>query len=316
MIIAICAILILSVTLQLTAAFYALWLIKITGLKFSWIFISSSLVLMVLRRMGSLYHYVFSDPSPGIHLNNEIAGLVLSALMLVGVRGIGPIFMEQKMSEKRIRSLLEEKETLIRELFHRTRNIMQIIRGLLILQADEYDQNREIQQLVQTTDNRIQAISLVHQKLYNNQDLSHISIKEYIEELSACIIQSQNVSGDRISLNINADNIYYLIDTVIPLGLILNELLMNSFKHAFPGNRKGSININLEKNDSGENILSYHDDGVGLDSGFEFRVQSTLGLRLIQTIGEHQMQGMVELKNDGGLSCMIRFPDNLYSTRV
>ena len=245
---------------------------------------------MGTRRSIPLYH-VLTNPDYGADLVNEVIGLVLSLFMLIGVRRIGPIFIERKQSEERIKLLLTEKETLLRELYHRTKNTMQVIRGLIVLQAAEFSTNTDIQQLVKNTENRIQAISLVHQKLYKSQDLSHICIREYITELSALIVQSYSISGDRISLDIAIDDQCFLLDTAIPLGLILNELMTNSLKHAFPDNRNGKISISFKEKDSRKNIFVYYDDGIGVPDGFDLKKQPTLGSKLISSIVETTAAG-------------------------
>jgi PAS domain S-box-containing protein len=230
--------------------------------------------------------------------------------------GIVRDITERKHSEKKILQSLREKETLIRELYHRTKNTMQVIRGMLVLQAKDYQGNFEVQKLVEITNDRIQAISLVHQMLYRSQDLSRISIKEYVEELSDLILQNYDVSPDKIKLDINIGDFNFLLDTAIPLGLILNELLTNSLNYAFPENTNGIIAISLEKKEFNKNVLFFSDNGIGVPDGFDFHDQKSLGLKLIFSIGEQQMMGHVTMENNNGVSCILEFPDNLYETRV
>lgn len=193
---------------------------------------------------------------------------------------------------------------------------MQVIRGMLLLQADEFSANEELQLMVKNTERRIHAISLVHQMLYKTKDLSRISIKEYVCELSASIMQSFCVSDEEISLNIKIDDQYFLLDTAIPFGLILNELMTNSLEHAFPGGKKGMISITLTKVDPDKNILHYSDNGVGVADNFDFHNQNTLGLKFIYNIGEQQMMGKVTMKNNNGVNCLVEFTNNLYKKRV
>lgn len=223
---------------------------------------------------------------------------------------------ELHISEENLSRSLQEKETLIRELYHRTKNTMQVISWMLVLQADEYPESPEIQQIVRNTEERIQAISLVHQMLYQSRDLSRISIKDYVSELSEIIMRSFGVHDGRISLDLEIDEQYFLLDTAIPFGLILNELMTNSFKYAFPDNRNGIIRINLVKGESGHNMLNYSDNGVGVPDGFDFRKQNTMGLQLVYGIGERQMMGKVTMANSNGVTCQFEFHNNLYSPRV
>lgn len=222
----------------------------------------------------------------------------------------------RKQAEEKILQSLHEKETLIRELYHRTNNIMQIIRGLLVLQAKEISPTEEFQQLVKKTEDRILAISLVHQMLYKSRNLSQISISEFIHELTMLIVQRYGDSSDRISLNFNLEDQFFLLDTAIPLGLILNELLTNSFKHAFPDNRKGIISITLTNEGLSKNTLHYSDNGIGVSDEFGFRNQNTLGLKLVYEIGERQMLGTVIMENNDGVKCKVEFSNNFYKKRV
>jgi len=219
-------------------------------------------------------------------------------------------------SETRLGKSLNEKEILIREVYHRTKNTMQVIRGILVLQSLDFPSNSELQQLVKNTEDRIQAISLVHQMLYQSNDLSQISIKEYIQNLIALLIQSYNYSDDRIACNITVDDHKFLLDTAIPLGLVINELTTNSLKYAFPNGVNGIININLTKLESGYYSLTFSDNGVGVPDGFDFRNYDSLGLKLIYSIGEDQMSGKVIMENNNGIRCSLEFPVNLYKARV
>ena len=193
---------------------------------------------------------------------------------------------------------------------------MQIIHGLLALQSSKYPENSELQNVVKNTVYRIQAISLVHKMLYEMKDLSNISIKNYINELSNLIFRSFDVSQDRIVLNIQIDDIFILLDTAIPFGLILNELITNSLKHAFPDNRKGQINISLTKGESNIIILVYSDDGVGFPPGFNFEKHDSFGLKLIFNLAEDQMSGKLIIENNNGVTCKFEFPNNLYTARI
>ena len=214
-----------------------------------------------------------------------------------------------------LRKSINEKETLLRELYHRTKNTMQIIKSMILLQANEFPSNEGVQKVVKNTEDRIQAISLVHQMLYKSRDLSRISIKEYINELAPLVLESFGVSG-RISLDIDAEEQYLLLDTAVPFGLILNELITNSIKYAFPGNKKGVITIDLKAGETDIIILNYSDNGIGMPEGFDFQNQKSLGLRLIQNIGIDQMLGKIEMKNHNGFNCTLEFQNNRYQARV
>ncbi len=223
---------------------------------------------------------------------------------------------KQKQTENKLKASLQEKEILLRELYHRTKNTMQVIRSMLLLQAAKMPENEQAQKLVTDTENRIMAMALVHQKLYQSHDLSRIPIQDYIQELSQLIMQSYAVTDQDISLVVESEPLSLLLDTAIPCGLILNELLSNALKYAFPERRHGEISIRLFRNESKHLELWFADNGVGVPPGFDFRQQDTLGLQTVIAIAEHQMQGRVKFTSDQGVICTIEFPDTLYRERV
>jgi two-component sensor histidine kinase/ABC-type amino acid transport substrate-binding protein len=241
--------------------------------------------------------------------------LLLRRQVVLKTRHLEAEISVRKQAEERIRKSLEEKEMLIRELYHRTKNTMQVIMGMIDLQAEDYSDNEELQQLVKITCERIQAVALVHQMLYRSHDLSRIPIKEYVMELTSLIMQGFGVSDERILLNIDVEDQFFVIDAVIPFGLILNELMTNSLKHAFPDGN-GIISIGLSKQGTEINVLNYSDNGIGVPPGFDFRNQNKLGLKLIYNIGELQMQGSVYFADNNGVNCTIEIPMSFYKARI
>lgn len=143
-----------------------------------------------------------------------------------------------------------------------------------------------------------------------------IQIKEYISELAFLILRSFEVRDDRIVLDLKIDDRMVLLDTAIPFGLIINELVVNSIKHAFQDRPKGHIFIKIENKGDDRIMLDYRDDGSGVPDDFDFRDLKTLGMKLIFSIGETQLQGKVAFKNEGGLRCLLEIPTDLYEARV
>ena len=225
-------------------------------------------------------------------------------------------FSNRKQAEERLKSSLAEKEVLLRELYHRTKNTLQVIRSMLMLQAARMPDNAPVQKLVNDTERRIMAMALVHQKLYQSQDLSRISMQDYIGELAHLIIQSQVSAAQSITLRIEVDNLSLLLDTAIPCGLILTELLSNAVKYAFPDDRQGEIVIRLKIKNPESVELCVADNGIGVPPGFDFREQETFGIQTIIAIAEHQMQGQVQFAGERGLTCTVAFPTTLYRERV
>ena len=224
--------------------------------------------------------------------------------------GVQEDITERKQKDARLRTSLEEKEVLLREVHHRTKNNMQVICSILSLQAGSTD-NEDTKRAFQESRDRIQAMGLVHQKLYQSRDLSSIDLGEYIRELIALLLESHAVSEDRISVVFDLEPVSASVDTAIPCGLIINELVSNALKHAFPEDRIGEIRIRLSSTGEGQIDLSVSDNGVGVHDGFDFRKQDTLGLKSILMIGEHQLQGKVEFDAVNGVTCRIGFSDSL-----
>jgi len=231
------------------------------------------------------------------------------------LKGIFIDITERKRAEEQIKQNLKEKETLLRELYHRTKNNMQVIRAMLILKAESH-QNAEITAFAQEIEQKILAMALVHQKLYQSQDLSQVDLSEYLKELAHLIIQSYSVVSPRITLKLELDLVPVLIDTAIPCGLLVNELMSNALKHAFPEERAGEISIKLWRTFAGIIELSFADNGVGLPEGFDIREQPTLGLQTIVGLAEQQLQGEIHYDGQHGLAYVIRFHDNFYTPRV
>jgi len=222
---------------------------------------------------------------------------------------------ERKLAEEKLHAALEEKEVLLRELYHRTKNNMQVIRSLLMLQSESL-KTPEVETLVHETEKRIQAMALVHQMLYQSNDLSRIRLDEYLQNLIPLLRQSHNTTFKNINLILDVREVTVIIDTAIPCGLILNEIITNAFKHAFPDNRKGEVKIRLLRNESGLIELHVSDNGIGVPKGFDFRNQQTLGLQTIFAIAEQQLQGKIIVELNNGVSWHISFKDNIYTPGV
>ncbi len=234
---------------------------------------------------------------------------------LVGIQVISQDISEQKEAEAQIRKSLAEKETLLRELYHRTKNNMAVIIALLDLQA-MYVNDPRLQKEFLEAQNRIRAMALVHQKLYDASDLSRINLKDYIQDLQALIKESYDISPGNIAIISEMDDTLVLIDTAIPCGLILNELISNSLKYAFKPTGEGEIRINLRRDAGGEIELVYSDNGIGVPPGFDFRRDGHLGVQNIFILGENQLRGKVFFTAGQGVECRLTFQDIFYEPRI
>jgi two-component sensor histidine kinase len=191
---------------------------------------------------------------------------------------------------------------------------MYVISSMLSLQADYVTDERALG-IFQQMEDRIQSMALVHQKLYQSGNLSSIDLGDYIDDLVDLLLRSYKIHPNRIALIRKLESLYVLIDSAIPCGLIVNELISNALQHAFPEEAKGEIRVGLQK--KGKTILLWvSDNGVGLPPEFDFRRTETLGLRTVLALGERQLKGTVEFRGEGGVTCQVQFQDTLYRARV
>ena len=212
---------------------------------------------------------------------------------------------ERKQAETQIKLSLKEKEILLQEIHHRVKNNLQVISSLLNLQAG-YLNDQQAFDLLQDSQNRVRSMALIHEKLYQSPDLARIDIAEYIRNLVTYLIRSYRVDTEKINLIIKADNISLGVDLAVPCGLILNELVSNSFKYAFPNGKIGKIYIELSANRDGQFTLTVGDNGVGLPPDINFQRTTSLGLQLVNTLVE-QLDGTIKLDNTRGTEFEITF---------
>ncbi len=222
----------------------------------------------------------------------------------VRMTGVNFDITESKQAEARLATALAEKEALLRELYHRTKNNMQVIIALLGLQAAALGDPR-LQAALQETQNRIHSMALVHQMLYQSQNLAHIDLSEYLRALTELLQTSYAVAPKRVALTLAVEKVEVAIDVAVPCGLILNELISNALKHAFPGDRQGEIQVWLHRAPPGELVLGVADNGVGLPPGFEWEHSDSLGLRTVLTL-VRQLNGQVTFGGPPGTRCQIR----------
>ncbi len=222
---------------------------------------------------------------------------------------------ERKRAEEQVKAALAEKAVLLRELYHRTKNNMQVIASMLALRA-AYTDDEQVINLARDIETKIHGMALVHQKLYQSQHLSRVNLQEYFSDLVRLIRDNYHMSVKKVAWKLDVVPLEALIDTAIPCGLVLNELLSNALKYAFPEERPGQISIKLRKTDAGEIDLTVADDGVGTPEGFDVKTSNTLGLHIIINLVEKQLKGTITWDTRQGVTCHIRFTDNLYTERV
>jgi len=229
--------------------------------------------------------------------------------MYKGKRSLYEVFLDitkRKQSDERISRSLKEKEILLREVHHRVMNNMQIISGLLELQSD-YIEEKKYKEIFKESQNRILTMSLVHEKLYQSSYFARIDIDDYVQDMVNLMFQSYGVSADKIKLNMNIEDVSLGVDLAIPCGLIINELVTNSIKHAFPDDRKGEIGIIIRKMDNNGIELVIMDNGVGIPEGVDLKQSSSMGLYLARILAEDQLDGEMILSRSNGTEFRIKF---------
>ena len=211
---------------------------------------------------------------------------------------------ERKKAEEKIKASLREKEVLLKEIHHRVKNNMQVISSILNLQS-KHIKDEQALKMFKNGQRRIRSMAMVHEKLYESDDLAGIDFAEYIQSTTSYLFSLHGVA-DTVRLDIDIKDILLGIDTAIPCGLIINELVSNSIKHAFGRGREGEILIKLYSDEAGRNILMVKDNGAGFPKGLDFRKTESLGMQLVIMLVE-QLGGAIELDRSKGTAFNITF---------
>ncbi|AXV40487.1 sensor histidine kinase [Methanobacterium sp. BAmetb5] len=256
----------------------------------------SDMELECAKNDGTLI-YTMMATAPLLNVDNNIQGVMATFADISGL----------VLAEKQIKASLEEKEVLLREIHHRVKNNLQIISSLMSLQS-EYTQEPETLKMFQESKNRIRSMALIHEKLYQSKDMAHIDFGEYLKSLTKMLSSFHREKKDDVNVCLNCEDIFLEIDTAISLGLIVNELVSNCFKHAFPGSRKGNIEINLLMI-GGKCKLEVVDDGVGLSGDFDLNHTKSLGLQIVQTL-TMQLKGILEIDKENQTLFRVLFNAN------
>ncbi len=216
---------------------------------------------------------------------------------------------ERKKVEDQVKRSLSEKEALLKEIHHRVKNNLQIIQSMLNLQLPQIKDERAIA-LFKESQNRVYSMALIHEKLYQSESLAKIDFHEYIKSLTSYLFLSYGATGRAIRSKILVKDISLDVDTTIPCALIINELVSNSLKHAFPISRRsdeaGEIRIGLGRQNDNSFLLTVSDNGVGLPADFEVQNSSSLGLKLVGALAR-QLDGSIHINRGGGTEFTISF---------
>ncbi len=212
---------------------------------------------------------------------------------------------ERVLVEERIWTSLREKEALLKEIHHRVKNNLQVVSSLLGLQSRAVA-DPQMRKMFQESQDRIHSMALLHESLYQSQNLSQVDFPEYIRQLAEHLFHSYGVGLDRIRLRTDLDRLSLSLDAAVPCGLIINELVSNSLKYGFPNGRCGEIRIELRGQADGMARLVVADDGVGLRADVDWVNARSLGLRLVRTLAD-QLGGKIEVKSEAGTEVRLAF---------
>ncbi len=221
---------------------------------------------------------------------------------------------EKKLKDENLQKSLQEKELMLSEIHHRVKNNLQIISSLLNMQS-QYITNPDILEYFRISSSRVKSMALIHENLYRAEDLSKINFEKYVRQLSTHLYNVYGADFSSVRLSLNISNIFLNIDTAIPCGLLINELLSNSLKHAFPKNKMGEIIIEMTSQKGQKYTLRVRDNGCGLPQTIDFSKLNSLGMKLVHTLVK-QLDGSLEFTNYSGAEFIINFKDSNYKKRI
>ncbi len=268
-------------------------------------------ILSRLRQGERIEHF----ETTRVHKNGTLISVALtvspivdSAGKMIGASEIAHDITSWKLAEAAAKESLREKETLLKEIHHRVKNNMQLISSLLNLQGDHI-QDLSTRAVFREAQQRIRSMALIHERLYRSSSLAQIEFADYLSNLVDMLTAAYAVNKDLVNVQVDAAPIVLNVESAVPLGLLLNELVSNSLKHGFPEGRSGLIQITLACHQNNQVELIVRDDGQGFPTDFDWRNASSLGLKLVDILA-NQLKGEVELKSDQGIEFRLKFRAN------
>ncbi len=222
---------------------------------------------------------------------------------------------DRQHAEEKIKASLKEKELLLKEIHHRVKNNLYVVSSLLEIQASSIA-DPKIGKFFEESQNRIYSMALIHEKLYRSHNLAIINFSDYLEDLVSNVFASYNVNAAQIHLELNIEEIFLNIETATPCGLIVNELVSNTMKHAFPDDKEGIVSVECYQEKNNELIhLIIRDNGIGFPDNLDFRKTDSMGFQVVCTLIE-QLEGSIELERSHGTNFHVKFSELNYRKRI
>ena len=265
------------------------------------------IISVLLTILGSISIVLLFISYFVIHNNTFFWCLLISwiTILIVSTIEISILERHRKKAEDELEKQLHDKKRLLKEVYHRMKNHMQMIYSMLKLQK-EYTEDELTRMALDASKDRVKSITLAHRKMSDEEEYIHIDFSAYVKNLINQLLNTQQVNEDRIAVKMNIKFALMNINYAIPCGLIINELVSNSMKFAFPGEQKGEINVSLQTDEENNYILSVSDNGIGFPGDIDFRNPGTFGLQLVNILVD-QLNSIVELDREGGTSVKITF---------
>ena len=220
---------------------------------------------------------------------------------------------ERKQAEANLKNSLKEKEILLKEIHHRVKNNLCVVASLLELQSNTVA-DPQLAKMFEESQNRLYSMALIHEKLYRSTNLAQINFGDYLEDLVSNLFHSYNISDNRIQLQVLAEPIYLNLETATPCGLIANELVSNTLKHAFPDGTTGTVSVECYQTGDREIHLFIKDNGIGFPQNLDFRKTNSMGFQVVCTLTD-QLEGSIELSDKPGTAFHLNFNELSYSKR-
>lgn len=285
----------------------------LTNLK-AWHFLVLSVILSEI--LTSIMSYLLRGRITGDYLiTGGVVSLIVASLVIFLItqnrkllserNGLQDKLTERMRVESALKQSLCERETLVKEIHHRVKNNLVMVQALLELQSHGVKDEGSKAAFAESQE-RIASMGMIHEHLYSSEDIKHMNISDYIERLARKLIDNyRSVSGD-VRLDLDLEEVYLDVEVMIPCGLILNELITNSLKHAFPAGRAGSLYVGLRRGSDSAIALRVRDDGPGMPEGFELQRAQSMGMKIMSTLTA-QLRGQLELGGSGGTEAVLSF---------